>query len=204
MREPENLREVLALELDYMGFIFYPPSKRYVRDFPVETDFGKTKKTGVFVNEDLSVLLDKAKAYKLDVIQLHGDENPQYCQAVKKAGYEVFKAVAIDDQFDFDQLFPFIPFTDMFVFDAKGKLPGGNGIRFNWEKLKEYKAKHPFLLSGGIGMEHLDEIRNFTHPQWKGIDVNSGFEISPGLKNTGLLKEFIKELRNKTDEKQRG
>lgn len=195
MRDRNNIRELLALNPDYIGFIFYSKSKRFMDRSIDGIDFQNTKKTGVFVDESLSKVRDTAKRYQLDVLQLHGNETPQYCLELKEEGYEIIKAFSVDEEFDFKQSFPYLKVTDLFLFDAKGKQPGGNGITFNWKKLEEYQYPQPFLLSGGISMNHLEELKIFSHPEYVGIDINSGFERSPGLKNIPEIKSFIKEIK---------
>ncbi len=197
MREKENIKDLLSLEPDYIGFIFYPPSKRFMQTDIKGIDFGSTKKTGVFVDESFENILSVAKKYQLDVIQLHGHESPVLVEKLKNKGYEVFKAFSVDNHFDFNETIAFIKFVDFFIFDAKGKLPGGNGYRFDWKKLDEYQGEKAFLLSGGISPEHLDEIEDFSHPQFAGVDVNSGFEIEPAYKNINELRKFINRLRKK-------
>jgi phosphoribosylanthranilate isomerase len=195
MRNRQNITQLLSLKPDYMGFIFYSGSKRFFDQSLEGIRFENTRKTGVFVNENLDYVLNTASKHKLDAIQLHGQEPPDYCYKIQQKGYEIIKAFAIDENFDFTQTSFYIEVTDLFIFDAKGKQPGGNGIRFNWSKLKEYSFSHPFLLSGGIGDEHLEEILEFTHPSMVGVDLNSGFEIEPGLKDISKLNLFIHNLR---------
>ncbi len=195
MKYPENMKELLNLQPDYMGFIFYSQSQRYFTGKLPEICFDKTKKTGVFVNADLDKILEIARRYKLDVIQLHGSESPVFCNEIRKQGYEVIKAFAVDNDFNFSRCSFYTEYVDLFLFDAKGKLPGGNGVVFNWDKLQEYYLDKPFLLSGGIGMNALEAIQKFSHPQLYGVDVNSGFELEPGLKNIDELRVFIEKIK---------
>jgi len=196
MREEENIKELLKLQPDLIGFIFYDKSKRYVSGDLPDINYGNTRKTGVFVNENMDNLLNIAKKYKLDNIQLHGLETPEYCQAIQSAGYTVIKAFSVYDTFDFNQCLDYEENVDCYLFDTKGKLPGGNGQTFNWEVLSKYHLRTPFLLSGGIALEHLSEVKKFSHPQFYGIDVNSGFEIRPAYKDINQLKTFFYELRS--------
>jgi len=195
MREKQNVIELLSLSPDYMGFIFYDKSSRFVKEPLKDISFGSTRKTGVFVDEDLPTLFQKATQYRLDSIQLHGNESPEYCSKIREKGYEVIKAFSIDKSFDFAQTLSYIQVADLFLFDAKGKLPGGNGVSFHWEKLNEYRGTKNFLLSGGISLKDVGQIKKLFHPQLIGIDVNSGFEISPGLKDISQLKEFFKQIK---------
>ena len=194
MRETENIRELLLLQPDYMGFIFYRKSKRFVggilspklvAEFPVSC-----KKTGVFVNpfmEEIELALEK---YHLDAIQLHGNETPSVCSFVKSLGVEVIKAFSVDTDFDFDQLKKYQDVCDYFLFDTKGDSYGGNGITFDWQILKNEAIQKPFFLSGGIDPENIKDIENIS-PFLYAIDVNSKFELSPGLKDIQLLENTV-------------
>ncbi len=196
MREPENISDLLKLQPDYIGFIFYPKSKRYMNTKLPDIDFGKTLKAGVFVDEDSDKVLEIAQKYQLDVLQLHGNESPEYCQNFSEKSYQIIKVFSVGTDFNFKQCSVYEGIVDYFLFDTKGKLPGGNGQVFNWNILSAYDLKTPFLLSGGIGLQHLPAIKNFAHPQLIGIDVNSGFEIRPGYKNINELKTFFNEIRS--------
>ncbi len=196
MREPENISDLLKLQPDFIGFIFYPKSKRYMDMELPDIDFGKTLKTGVFVDEHSDKVLEIAQKYRLDVLQLHGSESPEYCQNLKKKSYQIIKVFSVVKDFNFNQCVDYEGIVDLSLFDTKGKLPGGNGQVFNWDILSAYNLKTPFLLSGGIGLQHLSAIKNFTHPQLMGIDVNSGFEIRPAYKNINELKTFFNEIRS--------
>ena len=196
MREPENISDLLKLQPDFIGFIFYPKSKRYMNIKLPKIDFDKTLKTGVFVDEDSDKVLEIAQKYRLDVLQLHGHESPEYCQNLKVKAYQIIKVFSVGAKFDFKQCGDYESVADYFLFDTKGKLPGGNGQVFNWDVLSSYDLKTPFLLSGGIGLQHLPAIKNFTHPKLAGIDVNSGFESRPAYKNINELKTFFNEIRS--------
>ncbi|MDO9613377.1 MAG: phosphoribosylanthranilate isomerase, partial [Bacteroidota bacterium] len=183
MRDPENISGVVAAMPDYLGFIFYPKSKRFV-GFESSPEMyaeipDSVKKVGVFVNESPEKVLEISKKWNLDVVQLHGDESPEYCRQIQDSGITVFKAFSVDESFDFAILKAYSGVCDYFLFDTKGKLPGGTGQKFNWQLLESYKLKIPFFLSGGISPDDLNTIREFIHPQQIGIDINSGFEISP-------------------------
>jgi phosphoribosylanthranilate isomerase len=135
--------------------------------------------------------------YQLQAVQLHGQESPDYCAEIQNRGIEVIKAFSVDKNFDFEKSYEFDGYADLFLFDAKGESAGGNGIRFDWNKLKEYDGATSFLLSGGIGYEHLDEIDHFIHQACIGIDINSKFEYSPGNKDLITIKKFVHELRSR-------
>lgn len=199
MRDPENISGIVAALPDFMGFIFYPKSKRFVGFEPspeilaVVSD--SVQKAGVFVDETPEKVMEIVASWKLDVVQLHGNESPEYCQQIKNSGIVVFKAFSVDEQFDFAAMKAYSGVCDYFLFDTKGQLPGGTGQKFNWELLENYRGDVPFFLSGGIGPDDLEVLRNFKHPRWHGIDINSGFEISPALKDVEKVSGFIEEIR---------
>jgi phosphoribosylanthranilate isomerase len=151
---------------------------------------------GVFVDETPEKVLEIYRNWKLDGIQLHGHETPEYCRQIQHSGITVFKAFSVDESFDFATLEAYSEGCDYFLFDTKGQLPGGTGQKFNWQLLKSYKGLVPFFLSGGIGPDDLEVIRNFEHPRWRGLDINSGFEIEPALKDIKKVKSFISAIRN--------
>jgi len=199
MRDSENISGLLNLEPDFIGFIFYDKSKRFVSDFPQIEIPLSTKKVGVFVNESINEVLKKVVDYKLDCAQLHGNESLEYCQTLRHSelvseSFEIIKAFSVDDDFDFSKTNEYQKVCDYFLFDTKGKNYGGNGIKFNWELLQNYLGKTPFLLSGGITKNEGAEIMKIKHPAFLGIDINSGFEIEPGLKNIDEIKEFKSRL----------
>ncbi len=196
MRKPDNIKEILNLDINMMGFIFYRSSPRSAQLIPERINFNTTSKVGVFVDASLNEVVKKAMSFHLDYLQLHGKESPEYCMNLKKYEKKIIKAFSIDIDFDFGLCMNYLNAADYFLFDTKGKLKGGNGKIFDWNILKRYNLNKPFLLSGGISPEHLQEIKKFTHPQFAGIDINSGFEIKPGIKNYKKLKHFIHELRN--------
>jgi len=201
MHDPENISDVVAALPDYLGFILYPKSKRFV-GFEPSTEVmavvpDSVKKVGVFVDETPEKVLEICQKWKLNVVQLHGLETPEYCQQIQDSGITVFKAFSVDDQFDLEKLNAYSGVCDYFLFDTKGQLPGGTGQKFNWQLLENYKGNIPFFLSGGIGLDDLAVVLNFNHPQLFGIDINSGFEISPGLKDVEKVKNFISGIRSK-------
>ncbi len=198
MREPTNILEVADLKPDMLGFIFYPQSKRFVGD-----DFNpdiihslnhKISTVGVFVNELQEIVLEKLKLYKFDFVQLHGSESPNYCYKIGKE-CKVLKSFGIHDKFDWYSVNPYIDVCDYLLFDTSTKDFGGSGIKFNWPLLKNYHLSKPFFLSGGIGPNDIKEIEKLKFPYLVGLDINSKFEIEPGLKNVNLLQKFIKHLR---------
>lgn len=191
MREAENIREVEALDIDLIGFIFWPKSSRYVSERPAYLPTN-CKRVGVFVDEDIEVVKKIAHDYALDYIQLHGHESTAYCAQLK--GLKLIKAFNIATAKDFEQAKSYEKLVDYFLFDAKGKSVGGNGTKFEWSVLDNYHGPTPFILSGGIGPDDAMSIRRFHHPQLAGIDLNSRFELAPSLKDVTALQKFLNEL----------
>ena len=192
MKYPENILEVSQLLPDYLGFIFYKKSSRYF-DGEIPEIPKTIKKVGVFVNASLEEITSKIEKYDLDLIQLHGNETPEFCKNLKQDKIEIIKVFSVDDDFEFNILEKYEQVCDYFLFDTKGKLHGGNGITFNWKILDKYKSKKPLILSGGIGITEIEKIKTMSLPIFA-IDINSKFEIEPGLKNTNLLQQFITQL----------
>jgi phosphoribosylanthranilate isomerase len=198
MKYPDNILEVGSLLPDYMGFIFWQKSARYFDgDMP---DLPKSiKKVGVFVNESISIIETKIAKYNLQAIQLHGQESVEFCSELKAKSdpaIEIIKVFSADENFDFSVLKPYESVCDYFLFDTKGKLPGGNGITFDWKILEKYPSTKPFFLSGGIGIEEIKNIKEIskTNLPLYAIDINSKFEIEPGLKDIKRLKDLKIEI----------
>jgi phosphoribosylanthranilate isomerase len=195
MKFTANREAVEKLPVDFLGFIFYPKSKRFVGENTDPGLFTSAKtKVAVFVNENAFEILGLAKNLGFDYVQLHGKENPKTCQLLKDQGLKVIKAFNLNEDFDFMSLKNYKKSVDYFLFDTKTDLPGGSGKKFNWEILEKYQGNVPFFLSGGIGTEDAEAIRKLQHPQLFGIDLNSGFEDEPGVKNIEKLKEFITKI----------
>ncbi len=194
-----NPKEVAQLQPDYLGFIFWKPSTRYFDGNMPELP-KSIKKVGVFVDASVEEVLQKVETYNLDGVQLHGKESPEYCNNLIQAQVDIIKVFSIKDDFDFSVLEAYEASCDYFMFDTKGKLPGGNGYVFDWSILKEYPSSKPYFLSGGIGLDEMESLTSFlgspASEQCYAIDVNSKFEIKPGLKNIEQLKEFKKLLLN--------
>ncbi len=195
MKYPENIFEVSQLLPDYLGFIFYKKSSRYFDGEILEIP-KSIKKVGVFVNASLEEINGKIKKYDLDLIQLHGEETPEFCENLKQDKIEIIKVFSVDDDFDFEILNGYENACDYFLFDTKGKLHGGNGVTFNWQILEKYKSKKPLFLSGGIGIEEIEKIKKLNLPIYA-IDVNSKFEIESGLKNVQLCRDAINRVYTK-------
>jgi phosphoribosylanthranilate isomerase len=196
MRDAKNIVEVGSLTPDYMGFIFYKDSPRYVgSEFQIPIDLlTSVKKVGVFVNESLENILNAVKIHLLDFVQLHGDESVEICKKLKDVGIRIIKVFRVDDEFDFSKTSAY-EVADYFLFDTKGKSYGGNAKKFNWDLLKEYDNKIPFFLSGGIDSSSVEEILALKNLNIHAIDVNSGVELSPGLKSIDKVLEAINNLR---------
>jgi phosphoribosylanthranilate isomerase len=195
MCHPENICQVAALDVDWIGFIFWPKSKRQFVRKNVEWEIGNRKKVGVFVNAFTEEMMKTAIAYGLDYLQLHGEESPEVCHTLQKRGYSLIKAFSIATENDLKQIKEYEGLVNYFLFDSKSENYGGSGRYFDWSVLKAYRGETPFLLSGGINPHSLEAIRRFHHPGFAGIDLNSGFETEPGLKDVGKLIPFIRSLK---------
>lgn len=193
MRDSENIRAIEQTKADLMGFIFHPKSPRFVASLP-EYMPKKQKRVGVFVNASLEQILAKAQKFSLEYIQLHGDEPPAFCSELKNRGLKVIRALRIANADDIIRAESY-NMADLMIFDTKTELYGGSGKKFNWQLLENYKGCVPFLLSGGIRSDTFEEIKAFFHPQFAGIDLNSGFEIFPALKDVGKLNNFIEKIK---------
>ena len=215
MRDAENIVQLIELPIDYIGFIFYEKSPRYVALMPqlINSDkFKKINKVGVFVNADIDFVLDKITKFGLNTIQLHGKETPQYLMDLRikikelisnklfpivnnlELKINIWKAFSIDEQFDFNNTKPYEGIADVFLFDTKTPQHGGSGQKFNWDLLQNYHGKTPFFLSGGISASDTEGVNFITHPKFSGLDLNSKFEISPAFKDVELLKKFINSV----------
>ena len=191
MREAENIREVEALGIDLMGFIFWEKSSRYISKRPAYLPT-KCKRVGVFVDEDIESVKRIADDYALDYIQLHGHESSDYCAQLQ--GLHLIKAISVSSRNDIATYKTYEGLVEYFLFDTKCPSVGGSGQQFDWSVLSAYDGSTPFLLSGGIGPDDAERIKSFHHPQCAGIDLNSRFELAPGLKDVIKLQAFIKEL----------
>ena len=218
MKFVENIEQVAALQPDYLGFIFYEKSKRNFEGIIPELR-KSIQKTGVFVNEYSEIVISLGEEYQLDAIQLHGDESSEYVKElqnqlaerralfieenkhqkkkknkhfISNEGVKIIKVFGIKDEFNFDALKSYLEFVDFFLFDTKGKERGGNGIQFDWAVLEKYPFEKPFFLSGGIGLKDIPEVQKMINSDLPiyALDVNSKFEIEPGVKKIEELKEF--------------
>ncbi len=199
MRDKENIRQLCELNPDFIGFIFYPKSKRYVGE-KIDNDIIKSiqkniLKTGVFVNEKINNIKEIVKSNQLNAIQLHGDEPLEYCIELKKTNKIIIKAFRIGIDFDFKILEPYKKEVDYFLFDTYTGQYGGSGEKFNWNLLRNYDNEIPVFLSGGISLEDSDKIKKMSWLNIYALDINSKFEIEPALKNIDKVKTFINKIR---------
>ncbi len=197
MKHPENIKALVELNPDYMGFICYNLSSRYIAD--LQSDVLNTLpesicKTAVFVNEDLDKINALINQFGYNAVQLHGNESPAFCQALR-GQVTVFKAFGVDDDFDFTQLNDYAGHVDYFMFDTKTIGHGGSGKTFNWDILAKYQLDIPFFVCGGLGPENIAGAKEIKHPAFYGVDLNSRFEIEPGLKNIDQLRNAFNILR---------
>jgi phosphoribosylanthranilate isomerase len=199
MREPENIRKVTELKPDVMGFIFYRYSPRYagevlnpeiIAEFP-----SYIRRAGVFVNSTLKEITTTVRKFSLDIVQLHGNESPEMCRRLSETGITVIKAFNIEESTGFGLCSEFINGTKYFLFDAPTVIHGGSGNKFDWKILHKYDLGHPFFLSGGISPRDVSNVLGITNPAFHGVDLNSRFEVKPGLKDIDTLKKFIYEIR---------
>ena len=195
LKEKENMQAIDHLQPHLLGIIFYEKSPRFFNG--IEMISTKASKVGVFVNESVEKIIETAEKWDLSYIQLHGNERVEIAALLRDKGFKVIKALSIGTGINKEILKKFSPYCTYFLFDSKGKNPGGNGVKFNWEFLKEYDLETPFLLSGGIQPGDINSIKKFEHPSFAGVDINSGFEISPGIKNVESVKKFIDEVRTR-------
>lgn len=201
MRQSNNIRQIEALGIDMMGFIFWEPSARYVSQKP---DYlPACARTGVFVNATLEYILFTVRTYGLSYVQLHGQESPAFCHHLRLtlnqsglASVQLIKAFSISVPGDLASVRQYETPCRFLLFDTKTPLPGGSGKQFDWQIMQYYSGTLPFLLSGGIGPNDAHRLQEFHHPLCVGIDLNSRFEISPGLKDATLLKNFLTQLNS--------
>jgi phosphoribosylanthranilate isomerase len=195
MREHENIKEVASLMPGYLGFIFYPGSPRFVGDHFQMPEIDKSiKKVGVFVNATTESILAKGVVNELDVLQLHGAESVEQCEELRSHNMLIIKAFSVSNEFNFQHVKPYQEVVDYFLFDTKGKYFGGNATRFDWSVLKKYNQQTPFFLSGGLKPEYIEEVKALSDMNIYAIDVNSGVETSPGVKDVTKVRAIIEGI----------
>lgn len=194
MRDQKNIAELeKILEVDFMGHIFVNKSPRFIGSKKVKSHLPTF---GVFVNSSLDEIKKATVENNLDVIQLHGDESPTFSKSVNETIKPAVKVFSIAEKEDFDSTFEYEGCCTYFLFDTKTQLRGGSGIKFDWSLIYEYNGKTPFFLSGGISLKDVAAIKKIDHPQFYGVDINSGFEVEPGIKNIEQIKLFAKQLKS--------
>ncbi len=197
MREPNNIRTVSALQPDFMGFIFYEKSPRFVGE-PDKTTLAELPdsihKVAVFVDESIEAMRETARRYGFDTLQLHGGETPLQCLQLQGEDFTVIKAFPIVEAADFEALTDYEGCADYFLFDTKTPAHGGSGQKFDWDLLQHYQGKTPFFLSGGIDLNDVEDILQINHKQLAGIDINSRFETEPALKDVDKIRDFIRKI----------
>lgn len=217
MRDAQNIREVSQLGVDMIGMIFYPKSPRYVEmqsshagiipdyakeDIGVSVSSKTPARVGVFVDDMVQNIVTRVVNYHLDYVQLHGNEPREMCENLRstldpdiRPGIKIIKAISVSDASDIQKYKEYVGAVDLFLFDTKCKTVGGSGQQFDWQVLEQYDGEVPFLLSGGIGPEDASCLHAFHHPKCIGIDLNSRFEIEPGVKDVEKLKGFLNEIQ---------
>ncbi|UCH14197.1 MAG: phosphoribosylanthranilate isomerase [Bacteroidales bacterium] len=199
MRDENNIRELVKINPDYIGFIFYPKSKRFVgENFNLKIlDYipERIKKVGVFVKASKEFILEKINMFRLDFIQLHGGESSEFCRELDSEGIPVIKAFSVNEEFDFNTINPFKPYCKYFMFDTQCSTYGGSSTKYNWNIFSGYDNEKPFFLSGGISDEDSDLIRDLKNLNIHAVDINSRFEKEPGLKDISKIRKFIKNLK---------
>lgn len=197
MRDAGNMKEIAELRPNYMGFIFYPRSSRYcggmdpeiIRNLPEDIE-------PVMVTVDMleEQIMEIAPKYGFRTVQLHGSEDPEACRALRKRGMKVIKAVGVSTAESLENLERYKDQVDLFLLDTSCPEKGGSGKKFNWDLLTLYDLDKDFMLSGGIGPDDAEAIAGINHPHFIGIDLNSRFELSPGMKNVDALRKFLEAL----------
>lgn len=204
--EKSDIKELIAMPIDYLGFIFYDKSPRYVsKSFykQIATLPESIKKTGVFVNETIENILQIVALCKLDYVQLHGNESPDYCRTLRNlSNIGIIKTFSVDEFIDPDMMSEYLNICDYFLFDTKCNEYGGSGKKYNWQLLNTYTHSVPFFLSGGISPDDSSEILSLNHPMLHAIDINSLFEITPGYKDLTLITPFIHQIKHHNESNQ--
>lgn len=195
MTEAENIRKVERLGVGMMGFIFYSKSPRCLCQMPGYLPT-RAKRVGVFVNESEENIRIHADCFGLDYIQLHGDESPEQCRSLRNKGLRLIKAFSIKQADDLNNVPAYDGLCDFYLFDTRTSGYGGSGEQFDWNLLQRYDGTTPFLLSGGIGPDSVQALREFSHPRLAGIDLNSRFETAPGIKDAKRIAHFLNQFTN--------
>ena len=200
MKFAENITDVATLEPDFLGFIFFPASSRYVADALDSRQLQALpltiRRVGVFVNETTPNILRIAGQYGLDLVQLHGEEQPEQCAELQAKGLPVMKVFSVGSTFDFATLMPYVSHCTYFLFDTKSDMRGGSGTTFDWSLLKAYPLSVPYFLAGGLDLSHVPALQELQLPGLFAVDLNSRFETAPAQKDVERLRLMLNELRN--------
>ncbi len=190
--EANNIRAVEEAGAHWFGFIFYPQSPRFIDKRPAYLP-KRGKRVGVFVHPSYREVLERVKQFELDAVQFHGNASPEICQTFKDRGIIVIRALPTKPDFVAETA-AYTKHIDYFLFDTPTLSFGGSGRSYDWTLLKRYKGPVPFLLSGGLSLSLLPELQKFSHPNLAGYDLNSGFEIAPGIKDAAAVQQFIRQI----------
>jgi phosphoribosylanthranilate isomerase len=200
MKDPSNVKDIVEAKPDFMGFIFYPHSTRYVGAEPDSSIFNNVPsgitRVGVFVDEAVDKILELVIRSGLEMVQLHGNESPEFCSYLRSSGLIITKVFNISENFNFKLTIPYVSVCDYFLFDTKTEIAGGSGKKFNWHILNKYNLEKPFFLSGGIGVGDTGILKTIENRGLFAADINSCFETSPGIKNAKMVKTFIDGIKN--------
>ncbi|MGM9804440.1 MAG: phosphoribosylanthranilate isomerase [Muribaculaceae bacterium] len=198
LRDETNIKQVIDAGANWIGMIFWQHSPRYVSTKP---SFAGITRVGVFVDETQQNILAKVADYNLDLIQLHGQEQPSFINNLRNSlvnslqkNVGIIKAISIGAPNDFKLCKEYDEAVDFFLFDTKCAEKGGSGKKFQWQWINEYNGSKPFLVSGGIGAEDVSALSGINHPLFYGVDINSKFENSPGIKDAEAVRKFIKNI----------
>ncbi len=199
MRDAANIKDIDDISaVDWMGFIFFAPSKRNVTILPEYMPKHK-KRVGVFVNADYDFIIDRINEFGFNLVQLHGDESPEYCKDLRgkvPSDVKFIKMIQIANLDDIKKVAEYEGIVDYFLFETKYQGYGGSGQQFDWDILNNYNGDIPFLITGGIGADDADKVNAFSHPMFAGIDLNSKFEVSPALKDIDAIKQFVSKIND--------
>ena len=200
MRNGDNIRRLdESGDADWMGFIFHEKSPRHVHGVPTYLP-RHCKRVGVFVNARVEEILSRQKAFALDMIQLHGNESRAFCRTLRRdlpRGTRIIKMIAVEEESDLAKALSYEGAADFLLFETKSPGFGGSGRKFDWHLLHVYNGNTPFLITGGIGPEDLMDVAGFRHPKFAGIDINSGFELAPAIKDVDSIRTFVRQLAHR-------
>lgn len=203
MRDTANIRAVATLQPDYMGFIFYERSSRFVGEAldvalirSLRHEPFSIRTVGVFVNASASQIVRHVEQYDFAAAQLHGTESPSLCKQVKEeSGRDIIKTFSIASEQDVKRVADYEGVIDYVLFDTATSQYGGSGTRFDWNVLSAYTDATPFFLSGGISLESTGDIKRLRHPMLYAVDINSRFETAPAMKDVKKLQQFFQQLQ---------